>query len=281
MNQKLLALYGLKFNPFSSELPTAALYLPARFEQFCWRIENAQIREGGFALIHGDPGTGKSVVLRLLAERLGRVPDVSVGAIAHPQSSLADFYRELGDLFAVPLRPHNRWGGFKHLRERWIAHLEATRCRPVLLIDEAQEMTAAVLCELRLLASARFDSQPLLCVVLAGDQRLQDLLRREALIPLGSRIRTRLATEHASRAELLACLEHLLIAAGNASLMTPELRHTLCDHAAGNYRILTTLAAELLATAAQQDLPQLDEKLYLQVFAQPERTPARRANATR
>jgi len=281
MNQKLLALYGLKFNPFSPELPTSALYIPPRFEQFCWRIEKAQIREGGFALIHGDPGTGKSAVLRLLAERLGRLSDVSVGAIVHPQSSIGDFYRELGDLFAVPLRPHNRWGGFKALRERWISHLESTRRRPVLLIDEAQEMSAATLSELRLLASARFDSQPLLCIVLAGDQRLLDNLRREALIPLGSRIRTRLATEHASRDELLACLDHLLAAAGNASLMTTELRQTLSDHAAGNYRILTTLAAELLATAAQQELPQLDQKLYLQVFAQPERTPARRTSAAR
>jgi type II secretory pathway predicted ATPase ExeA len=281
MNQKLLALYGLKFNPFSPEVPTAALFVPPRVEQFCWRIEHAQIREGGFALIHGDPGTGKSVVLRLLAERLARLPDISVGAIAHPQSNLADFYRELGDLFAVPLRPHNRWGGFKALRERWIAHLETTRRRPMLLIDEAQEMSIAVLSELRLLASARFDSQPLLCVVLAGDQRLVDSLRREELIPLGSRIRTRLATEAATRDELASCLDHLLSEAGNASLMTPELRHTLCDHAAGNYRILTTLAAELLAAAAQQELPQLDEKLYLQVFAQPERTARRRAGAPR
>ena len=281
MNQTLLALYGLKFNPFSPDVPTAALFVPPRVEQFCWRIEHAQIREGGFALIHGDPGTGKSVVLRLLAERLARLPDISVGAIAHPQSNLADFYRELGDLFAVPLRPHNRWGGFKALRERWIAHLETTRRRPLLLIDEAQEMSTAVLSELRLLASARFDSQPLLCVVLAGDQRLVDSLRREELIPLGSRIRTRLATEAATRDELAACLEHLLSEAGNASLMTPELRHTLCDHAAGNYRILTSLAAELLAAAAQQELPQLDEKLYLQVFAQPERTSRRRAGAAR
>ena len=281
MNQTLLALYGLKFNPFSPDVPTAALFVPPRVEQFCWRIEHAQIREGGFALIHGDPGTGKSVVLRLLAERLARLPDISVGAIAHPQSNLADFYRELGDLFAVPLRPHNRWGGFKALRERWIAHLETTRRRPLLLIDEAQEMSTAVLSELRLLASARFDSQPLLCVVLAGDQRLVDSLRREELIPLGSRIRTRLATEAATRDELAACLEHLLSEAGNASLMTPELRQTLCDHAAGNYRILTSLAAELLAAAAQQQLPQLDEKLYLQVFAQPERTSRRRAGAAR
>lgn len=277
MTQKLLALYGLKWNPFAPELPVQAIYVPPKLENFCWRIEHAQIREGGFAMIHGDPGTGKSVALRLLADRLSKLPDVTVGAINHPQSNLADLYRELGDIFAVPLRPHNRWGGFKALRERWIAHLEGTRRRAVLLVDEAQEMSPAALSELRLLASARFDSQPLLCVVLAGDARLIDKLRREDLIPLGSRIRTRLATEHACREELLHSLEHLLAGAGNASLMTSQLRHTLCDHAAGNYRILTTMAAELLAAAAQRDLPQLDEKLYLEVFAHPEAPTPRRA----
>ncbi len=276
MNQKLLALYGLKWNPFAPELPTEAIYVPPRIENFCWRIEHAQIREGGFAMIHGDPGSGKSIALRLLADRLGRLPDVTVGAVSHPQSSLVDFYRELGDIFAVPLKPHNRWGGFKSLREVWFAHMETTRRRPVLLVDEAQEMAPATLSELRLLTSARFDSQPLLCVVLAGDARLIEKLRREELIPLGSRIRTRLATEHASRDELHACLAHLLAGAGNASLMTAALQQTLCDHAAGNYRILTTLAAELLAAAVQQNLPQLDEKLYLEVFAQPETAAPRR-----
>jgi type II secretory pathway predicted ATPase ExeA len=281
MNQKLLALYGMKWNPFSSDLPTEAIYVPARVESFCWRIEHAQIREGGFAMIHGDPGTGKSVALRLLADRLARLPDITVGAINHPQSNLADFYREMGDIFGVPLRPHNRWGGFKALREAWLVHLETTRRRAILLVDEAQEMSPAALSELRLMASAQFDSQPLLCIVLAGDARLIEKLRREELIPLGSRIRTRLATEHASRDELQACLKHLLSAAGNASLMTTKLQHTLCDHAAGNYRILTTLAAELLAAAAQRDLPQLDEKLYLEVFAQPEAPAPRRTVAGR
>ena len=279
MNHKLLALYGLKFNPFSPELPTQAIFVPAKVENFCWRIEHAQVREGGFAMIHGDPGTGKSIVLRLLAQRLSNVPDITVGAINHPQSNLADFYRELGDIFGVGLRPSNRWAGFKALRERWLSHLESSRIRAVLLIDEAQEMTPQALSELRLLSSARFDSQPLLCIVLAGDARLIEKLRHDDLVPLGSRIRTRLTMEFASRQELLACLEHLLADAGNATLMTPQLRHTLCDHAAGNYRILTTMAAELLAVGAQRELAQLDEKLYLDVFAQPDATPKRRSAA--
>ncbi len=99
------------------------------------------------------------------------------------------------------------------------------------------------------------------------------------MIPLGSRIRTRLATDFASRNELLACLDHLLDGAGNASLMTPQLRHTLCDHATGNDPIMTTLAVELLDSAVQRDLPVLDEKLYLDVFVQPDAPPQRRTPA--
>lgn len=280
MNHKLLALYGLKFNPFTPELPAEALHVSPRLQSFCWRIENALLREGGFALVHGEPGSGKSVALRVIAQRLARLPDVQLGTISHPQCNLADFYRELGDVFGVPLRPHNRWGGFKALRERWLGHLESCRRRPVLLVDEAQEMSVAVLSELRLMASAQFDSQPLLCVVLAGDARLPDKLRREELIPLGSRIRMRLATEAATPEELRTCLDFVLAACGNAELMTKPLKHTLCDHAAGNYRVLATLAAELLSAAAERELPQLDEQLYFQVFAKP--TPAsKRAGANR
>src|ERR1700680_2445910 len=126
--------------------------------------------------------------MRVCAECLSRLADLTVGGIHHPQSNLSDFYRELGDLFSISIRVSNRWGGFKALRARWLDHLGSCSRRPVVLIDEAQEMTPMVLSELRVLGAARFDSQSLLCVVLWGDARLLDKLRREELIPFGSRI---------------------------------------------------------------------------------------------
>lgn len=276
---KLLSLYGLKFHPFRPDVPVDALFTTPAVDSYLRRVELG-IADGGFAMLTGDPGTGKSVALRLLAERLRALPDVLVGSLEHPQSRTMDFYRELADIFGIPLAGHNRWAGFKALRARWAEHISSTRCRPILIIDEAQETLSTVFSELRILASKDLDSKQLLCVVFAGDARLPERLRSTDLLPLGSRIRRRLTLDYASRDELLACLDHLLAAAGNPSLMTSELRVTLADHAAGNYRVLMNLGDELLAVAADRELARLDEKLFLEVFAQPAKpkpaTPARK-----
>jgi type II secretory pathway predicted ATPase ExeA len=227
------------------------------------------VREGGFALITGDPGTGKSVVLRMLAQRLSLLPDVCTGILTRPQSRILDFYRELGPLFGVPLMPHNRWMTFQGLRQKWAAHIESTLWRPVLLIDEAQEMNSFVLSEVRLLSSTQLDSRSILTVVLCGDQRITDRLREPALLPLASRIRVRLRREAAQPAELRDWLRHSLEQAGQPHLMTPELIDALAEHAAGNYRTLATMAGELLEAAVKREARQLDEKLFLEVFAPP------------
>ena len=272
-SKNLLALYGLKWNPFSPELPSEALLATPKIEHFAWRVEQL-VQEGGFALITGESGTGKSVALRIVAGRLSAVRDVTVGVIERPQSKSPDFYRELGDIFAVKLAPHNRWCGFKALRERWKAHVASSRIRPVLLIDEAQEMSPDVLSELRILSSADFDATSLLTVILSGDGRLVELLRHEDLIPLGSRIRTRLVTEPATRDELLELLQHALSKAGNAALMTAELLDTLVDHSSGNYRLLMNMGNDLLAYGMSQEVAKLDEKCYLELYQQKAARPA-------
>jgi type II secretory pathway predicted ATPase ExeA len=271
----MLRYFSLKFNPFGPDIPTGALYVAAPVEAFCRRVEMSLL-EGGFAMVTGEPGCGKSAVLRYLAHSLSGQPDVAVATIDHPQSKPIDFYRELGDRFGVQLTMSNRWGGFKALRSRWSDHIAACHHRPILIIDEAQQMIDPVFAELRILASKDFDSQSLLSVVFAGDSRLTDRFRHPDMIPLGTRIKRRLAIDYASREEMLSCLIHVLDAAGNPSLLSKELQSTLVDHAAGNYRVMMNTADELLTAAYERQKSNLDDKLFLEVFTSAARKPPAR-----
>jgi len=269
--KKLLNLYGLKWNPFAAGLPQDGLVSNDKIDNFFFRVENLVI-DGGYALITGHPGTGKSVILRMLAHRLSLMPEVRVGVFTRPQSGLPDFYREMGDLFGLELKVSNRWHSYKDLRKMWQDHINTSLFRPVLLVDEAQEVPAVALNELRLLASTDFDSKQILTVVLCGDTRLPDKFKAPDLIPLGSRIRVRLNQESASREEMMRFFDNLLEKAGNPKLITKGLKETLCDHSAGNYRVLINMANQLLDEALRQEADKIDEALFFQLFSLPKQS---------
>ena len=270
-NKKLLNLYGLKWNPFDTALPLEGLISSPQIDSFCWRVENL-VMDGGYAMITGHPGTGKSVALRILAARLSKMQEVKVGVLTRPQSGLADFYREIGELFGVELKTSNRWGGYKKLREGWVNHIRSTLVRPVLLIDESQEMLPAVLNELRMMMSDNFDSEMILTLVLCGDNRLPEKFREPALIPLGSRIRVRMTQESATKEQLEKTLIESMVKAGNANLMSKELINTLVEHAAGNYRVMMIMADNLLSEGMTKEVDQLNEKLFFETYSTPQKT---------
>jgi len=264
-HRNLLNLYGLKWNPFEMSIPLEGMIGSKEIDHFCWRVETL-VMDGGFALVSGNSGTGKSVLLRILSHKLSQIPELQVGVLTRPQSSLGDFYREIGDLFGVELKSANRWGGFKGLREKWKQHINTTLFRPVLLIDEAQEVQPLVLNELRLLSSIELDSKMVITVVLCGDQRLPERFKKPELIPLGSRIKVRHKMVAETKENLLATLKAVTEKAGNGRLMTKELMEILAEHATGNIRVMMIMAGNLLSEAVAKELTQLDEKLFFEVY---------------
>ena len=265
----MLALYGLKWNPFIPSVPTEALHVSTRLESFCWRVQQLA-GEGGFALVTGSPGCGKSAALRILSASLPTQRDVTVGVISRPQASIADFYREMGELFGVELRPHNRYGGAKILRQRWQAHIQSTLSRPVLLVDEAQEMQSV---------SARRAAPAGLCrsrLPYPADHRAgrRWTPRRTSAAPMssfpllaacGCAWRLNAPRHRNSRtASATPCSRP-----ARPALMTPEVIAAICDHAQGNPRALMIMAGELLEAAAQRDARQIDETLFFETCAVP------------
>ncbi len=264
-SRQIHALFGLTWNPFLSEIPSSALVKDASTKRFCWRIEQI-ITDGGFALITGEPGTGKSVTLRHLNAHLAELPELAVRIITRPQSGIRDFYRELSELFDVPLKQNNRFSSFNELRNRWKSHIKASMLRPVLLIDEAQEADSDVLNELRLLSSIDLDSKNILAIVLAGDNRLPEKLRQSALLPLESRIRIKYHLDKRPHAELVQILTESIAQAGAPDLMTPNLIQTVAEHAMGNVRAMMMIGDELLNNAAERKARLLDENLFFETI---------------
>ncbi|MGH9888159.1 MAG: ATPase [bacterium] len=114
-------------------------------------------------------------------------------------------------------------------------------------------------------------------MVLCGDRRLEDKLRTPDLLPIASRIRTRLVLDTEPPDVLGTMLRHVLATAGNAALMTEELQRTVCEHTAGNRRVLMHLCNELLVLAVAKNAKRLDESLYLELTSaehRPARAPA-------
>lgn len=134
-----------------------------------------------------------------------------------------------------------------------------------------------MLSELRILGSMSFDSRQILTVVLCGDQRLPERLKSPDLLPLGSRIKTRLKIEPASHDELAAMMKTRIEKAGNPTLMTAGLIETLVEHAGGNPRTLLQTTEELFASAVARELRQMDEKLFFDIYPMQETKPRRAA----
>jgi len=269
--QQLKSYLGLKWNPFLSDVPVENMHVDERMASFFWRVEQL-VLDGGYGLVTGEPGNGKSVILRQLHHHLLKIPDVYVRTVARPQSRLRDFYREIGLLFGIEIHASNRYGSFQKLRDQWLTQIGRKLFRPVLLIDEAQEMPEEVLSEIRILGSSDLDARCILAVVFSGDERFLKNLQTPALLPLESRIRIRLNLDGRSSEMLHSLLTHTLREAGNEELMTPGVIKALSEQSLGNLRAMMTAGNELIAQAVQRNRTQVDEDLYFEVFrAQPKR----------
>lgn len=281
MSSKILSFYGMKFNPFSSDVPAGNLWLSDEAVFFLNRVKNL-MDSGGFALISGDPGSGKSSLLRYIAYELSQNQDIKAGIISRPQSNLSDFYRELGAQFGLHISHCNRWQGFNSLRQQWLEHIAATLYRPVIFIDEAQIAKSAILDEIRLLSSMEMDSKNALSVILVGDKRICERLRKEELTPLNTRIKARIHLGKLEEDEAVIFLEYMLEQAGNTALMTGNLIKAICAHCAGNLRSLAFLAEEIMNLGFSREISPLNEKLYFEISdygARKQKKPSQRSEA--
>lgn len=212
--QPHLRYFGLDRPPFSIAPDPRFLYLGERHQEALAHLVWGLNTDGGFVVLTGEVGTGKTTLSRSLLDRVPENTDIAF--VINPRLSarelLATLCEELGDA------PVGEQISSKRLVDRINRLLLAAHAlgrRTVLVIDEAQNLTRDVLEQIRLLTNLETSERKLLQVVLIGQPELDDMLRRPDLRQLAQRITARYHLTPMSREELARCVRHRLEVAGS------------------------------------------------------------------
>lgn len=214
--------FGFSDLPFTIAPDPRYLYLSAQHREALASLLYGINCNGGFVLLTGDVGTGKTTVCRCLLEQLPA--NAEVAFILNPKYSIIELLEAICDELKISYQ-HSR-SQIKGYIDAINAHLLEAHARgvnTVLIIDEAQNLSLDVLEQIRLLTNLETSSQKLLQIILIGQPELLDKLARPELRQLDQRITARYHLNALSRAELAAYVSHRLAVGGSESPLFSRL----------------------------------------------------------
>ncbi|MDN4501547.1 AAA family ATPase [Alteromonadaceae bacterium BrNp21-10] len=237
--------FGLTDNPFSIAPNPDYLYMSPRHKEALAHLTFGLRESGGFVMLTGEVGTGKTTVSRKLMQQL---PDnTQVAMILNPTLSAIELLATICDELSIDYK--NNQASLKYFTDRILAKLASNHqqgTNTVLIIDEAQHLMPEVLEQLRLLTNLETNREKLLKVVLIGQPELQMLLKRNELRQLSQRITARYHLLPLSSGEVKSYIAHRLqVANGDIAIFSkasiqavfnitggiPRVINLLCDRA--------------------------------------------------
>jgi general secretion pathway protein A len=211
------AYYGFVEKPFNLTPDPKYLYLSRRHAEAFAHLEFGRRERGGFILITGEVGTGKTTLARYF---LGRLPENTATAVVlYPALTAAELLRSILEDLHVPT-PGTSLKELVDALHRFLLESRPRGREVVLLIDEAQDLSAEVLEQIRLISNLETDTEKLIQIVLMGQSELQELLARRELRQLAQRVTARYHLSPLSRPETEEYVRHRLSVAGGTGKVT-------------------------------------------------------------
>jgi general secretion pathway protein A len=218
--------FGLKQRPFSIAPDPRYLFMSERHREALAHLLYGVQGGGGFVLLTGDVGAGKTTVCRCF---LGQLPDrCNVAYIFNPKLTVEELLKSVCAEFRIPYR-HEGPGvptvkDYVDALNQFLLRTHAVQQNNVLIIDEAQNLSADVLEQLRLLTNLETNERKLLQIILIGQPELRAMLARPDMQQLAQRVIARYHLEALTEDETAHYVRHRLAVAGLRQVMPFDQR---------------------------------------------------------
>jgi general secretion pathway protein A len=253
--------FNLSERPFSITPDPRFLYMSLRHREALAHLLYGLGEGGGFVQLTGEVGTGKTTMCRCLLEK---VPDnVDLALVLNPKVTSIELIATVCDELGIEYQEKD--ASIKMLTDvlnHYLLEAHAKGRRTVLIIDEAQNLSADVLEQIRLLTNLETPTQKLLQIILIGQPELRTLLQREDMRQLAQRVTARYRLEPVTREETGAYIKHRLHICG---VTRPVFNKTAVDRiyklSGGIPRLINVLCDRALLGAYTVDKLQIDKKI--------------------
>jgi general secretion pathway protein A len=243
--------YGLAEKPFALLPDPRYLFLGSSHREALAHLMYGIDEGEGFVVVVGQVGTGKTTLCRALMEQVAE--EVTLAYIFNPSTSEVELLAAINREFGIPTIGRTRGELIDELNRFLLAERSEGR-RPLLVVDEAQNLEPEVLEQIRLISNLETEREKLIQIVLIGQPELEESLSRADLRQLQQRITVRWSLEPFSRSETTEYLRHRLAVAGgrDAGVFTPAATRSLHRRSRGVPRIINALADRALLTGYTQ-----------------------------